>query len=96
MTEAASSTSAGRRPSRSTKRLTLVATILGSSIAILDGSVVSVALPSIERSLGGGLAVGAAQYYEGERPFGPLVALGAGVGVGIGAGVGAVISAVRR
>jgi EmrB/QacA subfamily drug resistance transporter len=40
----------------SRKRLTLVATILGSSIAILDGSVVSVALPSIQRSLGGGLA----------------------------------------
>jgi EmrB/QacA subfamily drug resistance transporter len=36
--------------------LTLVATILGSSIAILDASVVSVALPSIQRSLGGGLA----------------------------------------
>ena len=36
--------------------MTLVATILGSSIAILDGSVVSVALPSIQRSLGGGLA----------------------------------------
>jgi EmrB/QacA subfamily drug resistance transporter len=44
------------RLSASNKRLTLVATILGSSIAILDGSVVSVALPSIERSLGGGLA----------------------------------------
>jgi EmrB/QacA subfamily drug resistance transporter len=42
--------------SASKKRLTLVATILGSSIAILDSSVVSVALPSIERSLGGGLA----------------------------------------
>src|SRR6476620_7289853 len=42
--------------SRSRKRLTLVATILGSSIAILDSSVVSVALPSIQRSLGGGLA----------------------------------------
>jgi EmrB/QacA subfamily drug resistance transporter len=42
--------------SGSTKQLTLVATILGSSIAILDGSVVSVALPSIQRSLGGGLA----------------------------------------
>lgn len=38
------------------KRLTLVATILGSSIAILDSSVVSVALPSIQRNLGGGLA----------------------------------------
>ena len=40
----------------SAKRLTLIATILGSSIAILDSSVVSVALPSIQRSLGGGLA----------------------------------------
>src|SRR4051794_41860477 len=40
----------------SIKRLTLVATILGSSIAILDTSSVSVALPSIQRSLGGGLA----------------------------------------
>jgi EmrB/QacA subfamily drug resistance transporter len=45
------------RPSDAgSKRLTLVATILGSSIALLDGSVVSVALPSIQRSLGGGLA----------------------------------------
>lgn len=51
-----SATSAGRRRSASTKRLTLVATILGSSIAILDSSVVSVALPTIQRSLGGGLA----------------------------------------
>lgn len=31
-------------------------TILGSSIASLDSSVVSVALPSIQRDLGGGLA----------------------------------------
>src|SRR3954453_8793964 len=51
-----SSASADRGLSASTKRLTLVATILGSSIAILDSSVVSVALPSIQRSLGGGLA----------------------------------------
>ena len=56
MTSSASSRSAGRRPSAAAKRLTLVATILGSSIAILDSSVVSVALPSIQRSLGGGLA----------------------------------------
>jgi MFS family permease len=47
---------ANRRSAASVKRLTLVATILGSSIALLDGSVVSVALPSIQRSLGGGLA----------------------------------------
>jgi EmrB/QacA subfamily drug resistance transporter len=38
------------------KRLTLVATIMGSGIALLDGTVVNVALPTIQRSLGGGLA----------------------------------------
>src|SRR5437867_13076569 len=41
---------------RSRKRLTLVACILGSSIALLDGTVVNVALPTIQRALGGGLA----------------------------------------
>src|SRR6516164_4159912 len=55
-TGAAAPAFAGRSVSSSNKRLTLVATILGSSIAILDSSVVSVALPSIQRSLGGGLA----------------------------------------
>jgi EmrB/QacA subfamily drug resistance transporter len=39
-----------------TKRLTLTAAILGSGIALLDGTIVSVALPTIQRSLGGGLA----------------------------------------
>jgi EmrB/QacA subfamily drug resistance transporter len=38
------------------KRLTLLACILGSGIALLDGSVVNVALPTIQRALGGGLA----------------------------------------
>ncbi len=52
----ATPSSSAAQPSASRKRLTLVATILGSSIAILDSSVVSVALPSIQRSLGGGLA----------------------------------------
>src|ERR1700754_4325662 len=56
MTGSVSSASADAGVSASTKRLTLVATILGSSVAILDSSVVSVALPSIQRSLGGGLA----------------------------------------
>lgn len=37
-------------------RWTLVATILGSSIAFVDASVVNVALPPIQRDLGGGLA----------------------------------------
>src|SRR6266576_4699401 len=41
---------------RSRKRLTLVACILGSSIALLDSTVVNVALPTIQRALGGGLA----------------------------------------
>ncbi len=42
-------------PSTQTKRLTLVACILGSSIALLDSTVVGVALPAIQRDLGGGL-----------------------------------------
>ena len=56
MAVSVSSSSPASSLSASSKRLTLVATILGSSIAILDSSVVSVALPSIQRSLGGGLA----------------------------------------
>jgi len=46
---------ASRSPD-SIKRLTLVATILGSGIALLDATVVNVALPTIQRNLGGGLA----------------------------------------
>lgn len=38
------------------KRLTLLACILGSGIALLDGTVVNVALPTVQRALGGGLA----------------------------------------
>jgi EmrB/QacA subfamily drug resistance transporter len=37
------------------QRLTLVAAILGSGVATIDGTIVSVALPAIERDLGGGL-----------------------------------------
>jgi EmrB/QacA subfamily drug resistance transporter len=39
-----------------TARLALVAAILGSSIVFVDGTVVNVALPTIQRDLGGGLA----------------------------------------
>jgi EmrB/QacA subfamily drug resistance transporter len=53
---AASGLSGSTLATASAKRLTLIATILGSSIAIVDSSAVSVALPSIQRSLGGGLA----------------------------------------
>ncbi|MBB5158383.1 MFS transporter [Saccharopolyspora phatthalungensis] len=38
-------------------RWILVATILGSGVAFLDGSVVNVALPTIGRDIGGGLSV---------------------------------------
>ena len=44
------------RSDASVKRLTLIACILGSGIVLLDGTVVNVALPTIQRSLGGGLA----------------------------------------
>jgi hypothetical protein len=36
-------------------RLTLLAAILASAVATIDGGVVNVALPAIERHLGGGL-----------------------------------------
>ncbi|HVT20045.1 MAG TPA: MFS transporter, partial [Mycobacteriales bacterium] len=39
-----------------TQRLTLVAAIVGTSVVMLDGSIVNVALPAIARNLGGGLA----------------------------------------
>jgi EmrB/QacA subfamily drug resistance transporter len=38
--------------SRQRKRLTLAATILGSSMAFIDGSVVNIALPAIQHALG--------------------------------------------
>ncbi len=44
------------RGEQAIKRVTLVACILGSGIALLDGTVVNVALPTIQRALGGGLA----------------------------------------
>jgi EmrB/QacA subfamily drug resistance transporter len=37
------------------QRLTLLAAILGSGIAMIDGTIVNVALPAIEEDLGGGL-----------------------------------------
>ena len=40
---------------RRTKSLTLVACILGSGIVFLDGTVVNVGLPAIQRDLGAGL-----------------------------------------
>jgi EmrB/QacA subfamily drug resistance transporter len=38
------------------QRLTLLAAILGSSVATIDGTIINVALPAIEHDLGGGLS----------------------------------------
>jgi MFS family permease len=38
------------------QRITLLAAILGSGVVTIDGSIVNVALPAIERDLGGGLS----------------------------------------
>src|SRR3954449_3967623 len=43
-------------PDRRTLRITLIACILGSGIVFLDGTVVNVGLPAIQRDLGAGLA----------------------------------------
>jgi EmrB/QacA subfamily drug resistance transporter len=43
-------------PTASTKRLVLVAAILGTTVVTVDSTVVNVALPAIEADLGGGLA----------------------------------------
>ena len=51
----AATASAFRAPA-SRKRLTLIAAILGSSVAWLDSTVVNVALPAIANDLGGGLS----------------------------------------
>src|SRR6476660_9052843 len=45
-----------QRSQDSVKRLTLIACILGSAVTFIDGTVVNVALPTIQRALGGGLA----------------------------------------
>jgi predicted MFS family arabinose efflux permease len=67
------------RSDASVKRLTLIACVMGSGIVLLDGSVVNVALPTIQRSLGGGLA--AQQWIVN----GYLLTLGSLIGVLVGA-----------
>jgi EmrB/QacA subfamily drug resistance transporter len=62
------------------KRLTLVACILGSSVALVDATVVNVALPAIGRDLGGGLA--AQQWLGGAYllTLGSLILIGGSLG----------------
>ena len=61
-------------------RLTLIATILGSSIVFIDSTVVNVALPPIQRDLGGGLA--AQQWIVGAYllTLGSLILVGGSLG----------------
>jgi EmrB/QacA subfamily drug resistance transporter len=47
---------AGPELSRQKQRLVLLATVLGSSMAFIDGSAVGVAMPTIQRELGAGAA----------------------------------------
>ncbi len=53
---AAPDSGSGPARTRRSKQLTLLACILGSSVAFLDGTLVNVALPAIRRELHGGLA----------------------------------------
>jgi EmrB/QacA subfamily drug resistance transporter len=57
ITAASPAAQAGAAANAASKRLTLIACILGSGIVLLDGTVVNVALPTIQRALGGGLAL---------------------------------------
>src|SRR5947209_2133157 len=53
--EAADRTAVAAQATTARKRLTLIACILGSIIVFIDSTVVNVALPAIQRDLGGGL-----------------------------------------
>jgi EmrB/QacA subfamily drug resistance transporter len=62
------------------QRLTLLAAICGSAVATIDGSIVNIALPAIERNLGGGLA---AQQWVANAyllSLGSLILLGGSLG----------------
>ncbi len=61
-------------------RLTLAATILGSSVAFIDGSVVNVALPALARDLGAGPAQLTWAINAYLLPLGALILLGGGMG----------------
>ena len=61
-------------------RATLAATILGSSVAFIDGSVVNVALPALARDLGAGPAELSWTVNAYLLPLGALILLGGGAG----------------
>ena len=63
-----------------TQQTTLVAAILGSAVATIDGSIVNVALPAIEEDLGGGLS--AQQWVSNAYllALGSLILIGGSIG----------------
>ena len=61
-------------------RATLAATILGLSVAFIDGSVVNVALPALARDLGAGPAELSWTINAYLLPLGALILLGGGAG----------------
>src|SRR5512144_718196 len=61
-------------------RATLAATMLGSSVAFIDGSVVNVALPALARELGAGPAELSWTINAYLLPLGALILLGGGAG----------------
>jgi len=61
-------------------RYTLIATILGSSMAFIDTSVVNVALPAIQHDLGGGLAAQQWIYDAYLLTLGSLILVGGSLG----------------
>jgi EmrB/QacA subfamily drug resistance transporter len=73
---------AGRRTPH--PRATLVATILGSSIAFIDGSVVNVSLPAIARDFNAGAAVLPWTINAYLLPLGALILLGGAAGDHLG------------
>ncbi|MDP9091320.1 MAG: DHA2 family efflux MFS transporter permease subunit [Pseudomonadota bacterium] len=60
--------------------LTLAATVLGSSVAFIDGSVVNVALPTLAQSLGAGPSELTWAINAYLLPLGALILLGGGLG----------------
>src|SRR3954454_17889123 len=67
------------------KTLTLVACVLSSAVALLDGTVVNVALPAIEQDLGGGLATQQWVVNGYTLALGSLILIGGSLGVVVGA-----------
>ncbi len=71
---------ATRHAGRAHPRATLAATILGSSVAFIDGSVVNVALPALGRDFGAGAAGLAWTINAYLLPLGALILIGGGAG----------------